>query len=196
MFFLADNINLNNNNNNNYLLPEKPKSSISYFVNKQNKASLNLFNTKTMMAAIKLPPKQDKKTYYELPGSSIEDQNKIIELFSTMGSHGKIDLLFHYKKHLEQIGKEIEHVHPLKLLGIIFSTPNMKGYMDNIINDYFKWNSFIDGFEPNMNHEFMKNNLMIHIDDFAKHVNVPKENIIPYFNNKDWKGLIKYLINN
>lgn len=172
------------------------KSAFEYFVKSEARCGFSIFKTKNYLGVIKIPPKQNKLTYAELPGSSIEDQRKIIELFSTMGSHGKIDLLLHYKGHLEQLGKEIEHVHPLKLLGVIFSTPNMKGYMDNVYNDYFKWKNFIEGLEPNMNRELMKNNLLQHIDDFAKDVNVSAESIRPFFNNKDWTGLIKYLIYN
>lgn len=192
MFLIADQIDVQDTNPSN----EKPSSSICYFVEKQKSSSFSLIKTNSVLAGIKLPPKQEKKTYSELPGSSIVDQNKIIELFSTLGSHGKIDLLLHYKKHLEQIGKEIAHVHPLKLIGIIFSTPNMKENMDNVYNDYFKWGEFYKGFEPNMNHELMKGNLLQHINDFAQHVGVDPASITPYFNKKDWKGLIKYLINN
>lgn len=189
MFIVQDNIDLQNDSKVN-------KSILTFFANKQNLLEPYFFNSKNFVGVIKIPPAQERKTYAELPGNNSEDQRKIIELFTIMGSHGKMDLLINYKKHLEKLGKEIEHVHPLKLLGIIFSKPQMKQYLDNIYNDYFKWKSFIEGLEPNMNHEYLKNNMMQHIDDFAKEVNVPKENLLPFFQKRDWKGLVKFLIYN
>lgn len=177
-------------------LDNKAPSAIHYFIKSQRKAGFSLSAFSHVAAIQKKPPQQEAKNYSELPGSSIEDQRKIIELFTTLGSYGKVTLLFQYKDHLEQLGREIQHVHPLKLIGVIFSHANMKEYMDDIYNDYFKWKNFIDGFEPNMNHELMKNNLLQYIDDFAKDVNLNPDSIRPYFSKKDWKGLIKYLIYN
>jgi hypothetical protein len=171
-------------------------SAIEYFVKDKLKCSPLFFKAKNLAGIIKISPKQDKLLYKDLPGSSQEDQDRIIELFTTMGSHGKVSLLMKYKKHLEKIGKEIDHVHPLKLLGIIFSKPEMKPHMRNVYNDYFKFKNFIEGFGPGMNNELLKNNLLKYIDDFAADVKVCPEYIMPYFNKKDWTGLIKYLIDN
>ena len=153
---------------------------------------------------IKIPSSNEQKdlTYSQLPGSDIADREKIIELFATMGSKGKMDLLMHYKSHLEKIGQEIEHVHPLKLLGVVFSVEtlkeyNMKEYMDNVYHDYFKWTNFYDkGILPNLKNEVLKNNLFQYMEDFAQEVGVAPESISGYFNKQDWEGLIKYLIKN
>ena len=172
------------------------KSAFEYIASKEQKSGLYSFKTKNCLGIIQLPPKKEIQTYAELPGSSYEDQKKIIELISTMGSHNKVILLLKHKSRLEQLGKEIEHVHPLKLLGVIFSTPNMKQYMDDVYNDYFKWKNFIEGLEPNLDRELRKHNLLAYIEDFASNVNVPSENIKPFFENRDWRGLVKYLIYN
>ena len=171
-------------------------SAIEYFAKEKTKSSLYFFNTKKLAGIIKIPPKQQNKSYADLPGSDPKDREKIIEIFKTMGSHGKVDLLLHYKSHLEKLGKEIEHVHPLKFLGTIFSNtnPDMRPYMDNIYNDYFKWKNFMDGFEPHMEHEYIKKNLYQHLDAFAKEINIPVEYIKPYIDKRDWKGFIKFLI--
>lgn len=149
-----------------------------------------------ILASIKIPshPDPQGQTYATLPGCDPIDQARIIELFTIMGSHGKVSLLMNYKKHLEKLGKEIEHVHPIKLLGIIFSTPNMKPYMKDIFNDYFKWKKFIEGFTTSMNHEISKNNASQYLSDFAKDVKGDLELIKIFYNKRDWKGLINYLI--
>lgn len=176
-----------------------PKSALEYVCSHSNRCGLQCFNQNTTLAAIVLTPPEKKKTYTELSGSAPQDQSKIIELFKTMGAEGKLALLKKYK-YLEQIGKDISHVHPLKLLGVIFSNPSMKPYMKEIYKDSFKWKTFIDGFgimnglATNMNRELKQNNLLQHINGFANHVNIPAENLKPFFDRGDWEGLVKYLI--
>ena len=159
-----------------------------------------------LLALIKIPPKEPQLPYKQLPGSNPADRSKVIELFTAFGSHNKAVLLLQYYSKLDKLGDEIEHVHPLKLLGCIFSATDpsqklkMKGYMDNIYNDYFKWKNFFEGrpphsgFGPNMNHEMKKNNLIRHLKAFSKEINMPEEKLLPFFNARDWRGLIKFLI--
>ena len=143
---------------------------------------------------IKIIPKQEDKTYENLPGSDPKEREKIIEIMTTMGSHGNMSLLMHHQKRLRKLGKEVEHVHPLKFLGCIFSTPGMRIYMDDIYHSSFKWSNFIKGLSPNFDHELKKVNLLKYLDDFAKEVNIPKEKMIVYFQNRDWEGFVKFLI--
>ncbi len=163
-------------------------------------------NFSNIMALIKIPPKAPKLSYSQLPGHSAKDRDNIIELFSTFGSQNKAVLLIQYYKKLDQLGDDIEHVHPLKLLGCIFSAADpaqkaqMQKYMNNIYNDYFKWKNFYKGRPPhsgfglNMTHEMKKNNLIRHLPEFAKEINVPEEKLRPFFERQDWKGLVKFLI--
>ena len=164
-------------------------------------------NQANLLALIKIPPKEPLLPYAQLPGHSPVDRAKIIELFSTFGSHNLAILLLQYYSKLDKLGDEIEHVHPLKLIGCIFSAKDpyqkaqMQKYMDNIYNDRLKWKNFYEGrpphsgFGPNMTHEMKKNNLLRHLKDFAQEVNVSEENLRPYFEKQDWKGLVKFLIN-
>ena len=170
-------------------------------INAENSSLDSFFEiTKSMTTSnliagiVKIPPKQENKTYATLPGSDPIEREKMIELFTIMGSHGKVDLLLYHEKHLRKLGEEIKHVHPLKLLGCVFSTPNMKEYMDDIYHDYFKWKNFFGGYAPNMDHELMKNNLLQYTEDFALEVNIPSHRIKPFLDNRDWKGLFKFLI--
>ncbi|MFA5250607.1 MAG: hypothetical protein WC371_04305 [Parachlamydiales bacterium] len=149
---------------------------------------------------IRIPPKEKPLPYDQLPGSSQEDREKVIKLFTLLGTHSKTSLLFSHFNEANNLGDEIEHIHPLKLLGCLFSCPGMQKHMDNVCCDYFKWKSFLEGhgnhsgFLPNMDREMKKNNLIRHLPDFAKEVNIPQEKLDPYFQNQDWLGLLKFLI--
>ncbi len=167
-------------------LPPPSQSALHYFVNSPR--GLNL-----LAGIIKIPPKQQSKSYADLPGKDPADRAKITKIFTAMGTQGKLSLL-KQRSELEKLGREIDHVHPLKLLGCIFSQPKMREYFDQIYNDYFKWKNFIEGFEPRMSHEALKNNLLCYLNDFAKEIGANPESLRPYFDAKDWRGLVKYLI--
>jgi hypothetical protein len=143
---------------------------------------------------IKIIPQQQDKTYENLPGCDPKDREKIIEIFSTIGSHGNMSLLMHHQKRVRKLGKEIEHVHPLKLLGCIFSTFGMRVYMDDIYHNSWKWSNVMKGIGANLDHELQKDSLFKYLDDFSKEVNIPKEKIIVYCQNRDWEELVKFLI--
>ncbi|KPK32558.1 MAG: hypothetical protein AMS24_03875 [Chlamydiae bacterium SM23_39] len=151
-------------------------------------------NFSLQASIIKIIPTKDKKTYAELPGNNKEDREKIEKLIILIGSHGKISLLMHHQKEARKLGKELEHVHPLQFLGCIFSNKKLKPYMEDIDNDFFKWSNFIKGLSTNLEHEYIKNNLIKYLDDFAKEINIPREYIESYIKNRDWKGLVKFLI--
>jgi hypothetical protein len=174
-------------------LPNEPldhqnKSAFHYFLSQEQCGFSSI-----LAGVIKIPPKQMNKSYAELPGKDQVDRDKIIKLFTAMGTQGKLALL-KKRNELEKLGQEIDHVHPLKMLGCAFSNPHMQEYFDQIYNDYFKWKKFYEGFAPRMNHEALKNNLACYLNDFAKEVNLDPANLKPFFESKDWEGFIKYLI--
>jgi hypothetical protein len=113
-----------------------------------------------------------------------------------MGSHGKIKLLLKYKKHLEKIGDEITHVHPLKFLGVIYSNPSLKQYMNIVLDDFFKSYNFINGLGSAMEDQLKNSNVYLYLDDFCRDVNADKETVRNYIDKKNWKKLLLFLCKN
>ena len=102
---------------------------------------------------IKFPPKETKtETGYKDLVCTEQDKSNIYELITTMAENGKLSLLLK-KSYLEQIGAQINHVHPLKFLAAIFSNPRLKMCMIDIFNDYFKRNGLMDGLAPSLQKE-------------------------------------------
>jgi len=126
-----------------------------------------------------------------------DDERKITDIVTTIGTLGKINLLLYHEKRLRKLGEELRYsVHPFKFIGFIFSNPTLKGYMKEVFNDYFKRVNFVKDFAKTMNHFYSKNLIKIYIDDFSNEVNVPIHKINPYIDKKDWEGLLKMLIRN
>ena len=148
---------------------------------------------------IKIPPSQPPApsdiSFNELPLSS-EDAQKITRLISVMGENGKVTLLFKFQKELRQIGRDIEHVHPLKLLSVIMSDPYLKKCMQQIHGDYFKWTNFMDGIGNGLTSQDKQGKVKIYLDDFAKAYGVEPGTLQKFADNQEWENMLIYLINN
>jgi len=147
----------------------------------------------SFLSFITIPTTPPPEKYSDLPCTK-EDTDKIIELISTIGSHGKIELLLHHKKRCRQIEAEIRHIHPFKFLSVIFSRPEMTKYMKHVHDDWFVWKNFIDGLSGNMKNEATKRRIYPFLSEFAKEVNAPEYELKVYIDRKDYEGLLKYLI--
>ena len=152
---------------------------------------------------IKLPPSaeagQSSKdlTYNELTCTEIDKKN-IAYIFSTMAEYGKLKLLFSYKSELKQRGAEINHVHPLKLLGVIFSDSYLKQCMNQIYTDYFKWDGFLngegDGLIQSLERHACQGKIDPYLNDFAKEVGADSEMLKGYAKSSDWENMVRYLL--
>jgi hypothetical protein len=178
-------------------IPDLPKKEIIEEKKIQHEFKYNFIFSKAGFLAgiIKIPPKEERTlSYSELPRTE-EDEKKIEDVITSMGIHGKITLLLHHEKRLRKAGDELRYLHPFKFLGYVFSHPQLKAYMRVIFDDYFKRTNFIKDFSQTMDIYDLKNKLTIYIEDFGNEINVPDYKIAPFIKNKDWEGLVRFLIN-
>lgn len=128
-----------------------------------------------------------------------EKEAKIIwSIIDTIANSNLIALGFK-KGDLEEKGRKINHVHPLRFLGTVFSDPYLKSCMKEIRSSYFKWNGFfegssIQGFSNRMDQEYKRNNLLPYIVGFSQAVNANPDQVRVYIQKRDWEGLVRYLI--
>lgn len=121
---------------------------------------------------------------------SNDEQQKICTLIQTLG--GSWWNLIRNKAEVQRIGREIDHVHPLKFLACIFGHPTLPKDMDAIKASALTWNPFIKGVTEKMQRD--ATTLAAHQLAFAQSLNVNPADIQPYFNSCDWEGLVKFLI--
>lgn len=132
-----------------------------------------------------------KENYTRCNKQEIQIINDII---LSLSKESKASLLFKHKKRLEMLGKQIDHIHPLKFLSIIFLDPNLKNALILIEKDYFKWKNFYSNLSKKLNEKARKNELLPYLEEFSKEVNVPKEKIKPFIEQKNWQGFINFFI--
>ncbi len=142
---------------------------------------------------IKKPPVKSTEVLYKDLVCTEQDQKNIHELISTMAEKGKLGLLFQQSR-LREIGAQINHVHPLKFLALVFKTPHLKSCMYYIWDDYFKRNGFLDGLGPALTREVEKGKLHFYLPDFATELGLPKDTLKGYFDARDWENMVLFLI--
>lgn len=149
----------------------------------------------SIASIIRIPSTGGSKdlSYFELTCTEADKKN-IGFIIRTMAENGKISLLFKQGE-LKRIGEEINHVHPLRFLGTIFSDPHLKQCMREIYTDYFKWNGFMDGLGPSLTNQASQGKLMQYLNDFAKECDVAPESISGYISSKSWEDMVRYLMN-
>jgi len=150
----------------------------------------HLAEKQTVSEAVPAPV---KNAYEALPITE-EEKEKIGKIFITMSENNVFQLLFE-RKYLQRLGKEINHVHPMRFLGTAFSDRRITSAIRNIKRSMFKWDGFIDGFAERLNEEYMANNINQYVDGLAEALRVDKNRMQALINKKDFEGLVIYLMN-
>lgn len=145
-------------------------------------------------------PQEGQDAFIQLPLDEVKTK-LITELISTVGhSHWTYLGLPHIQSKLLQIGRDIQHVHPLRFLGVVFADPDLRKAMRGIYASGLKWKSFLygshnqTGFSHKMDREWERNNLTPYLWGFSQYVKKHPDQISPYFERKDWIGLVEYLM--
>lgn len=138
-------------------------------------------------------PATPSNPYENLP-ITFEEKQKISEILMTMADNNVFQLLFH-KKHLEKLGHEINHVHPVRFLGAVFSDPRLVHCMRQIKKSSFKWDGFIDGFGQRFHQELRANNVNEFVPGLAESLKVQVGDVQPFVDKKDFEGLVLFFMN-
>ena len=95
---------------------------------------------------------------------------------------------------MKKLGKKIEPVHPLRFLGYIFSTNELKKRMPKIKESHFKWNKFTEGLFERLSKEARHDNLNRFVPRFAQVVGFSESVIEDCVRRHDWSGMLDYLM--
>jgi hypothetical protein len=140
-----------------------------------------------------VPQQTSKDAAYTDLVCTEQDKAKIIEIITLIANNNKCSLLFK-QNHLKSLGKEVDHVHPLKFLSVGMSTPYLKSCYVTIFGDYFKRNGVMVSLAPSLNREAEKRKLDQYLAPFAKEMGVPIETLRTFTEARDWEGLLQFLM--
>lgn len=142
---------------------------------------------------------QAQQAFAQLP-LTIEEAKRIKELVENLAYKNEASLLWNRKEML-RLGESIQHVHPLKFLEVVLTNPELKkGLKEKVYGHHFKWRGFFDGdsgqrgFAQKMEHESNRNHLMPYLLGFSHAVKIHPDEILVFFERKDWEKLVIYLL--
>jgi hypothetical protein len=136
-----------------------------------------------------------KKAHRDYTASVSKKEKQDISHIITSLANKALTTLWSEKSDLKKVGDRIDHLHPLRFLGIIFTNEELKAGIHGIRDRGWVWDEFSTGLYDNLAKESNANNLTdAQISDFAKRINIEVGMIQPSLQNRQWKQFINTLI--
>ena len=135
---------------------------------------------------------REAEVFDELP--LLEKEEATIEKIMHALATSNIPKLVWKQKELERMGRSINHVHPLRFICCIISSPILRSDLQEVHRSFFKWRAFVDGFRRRMTEEFYKGNLKKFLPGFCETLDVKVEVVEHFVDHIDWEGLIKAIL--
>ncbi len=128
--------------------------------------------------------------FSSLPINS-EEKGKIFQIVHTLGTTSPL-LLWPHQTTLERLGREIEHVHPLRFLEYILLHRTLRTDLHTIRNSRLLWPRFLEGLANKLTRE--RQDLPTYMDGFAGSLQIPREGLEPFLQTENWEAMTTYLI--
>jgi hypothetical protein len=129
------------------------------------------------------------KNYENIPSCSEKEKQEVISLFNDINNHGYLYLMSHAVDFYTR-SKQIEKIHPLRFLICLFSNTTITSSMKEISKS-LKWCAISKGFQSNFD---KYSDLHLYLNPFAKEMVLTPNKMEKYFKEKNWPGLVEYLI--
>ncbi len=136
--------------------------------------------------------------YNQLPITEAEAQ-VIYKIIDTVGNNGYGTLLLK-RGELRDLGNKVQHIHPLRFLGTLFTNPDLKKCMVEVQSKNLKWRGFMDGDHPTpgfvakCEREYARNNFEPYILSFCQAVKAHPDQVRALIEKREWEKLVQYLI--
>lgn len=134
-----------------------------------------------------VPPQRN----YNQPVSPTE-KSTIAYIINLLGEGNYAKLLLK-KGELERKGAEIDHLHPLRHLATIFTDEQLKVNFRNMKKHSKIFNNYASDMGKTFGQEAANNNLIPHVNDFAKTVQVDANTVASFMQQQRWKDFLEWL---
>lgn len=131
------------------------------------------------------------KLYLDLPLTQSQEKD-IDKLITTLANTSTFGLMFKQSE-LEDIGKRIYGVHPLRYIGYIFESPKLKKCMIKLMKKSIVSSRFMKELSNAFNRTLNEGQLKQYLPGFADSLHLDLPPLIVFVDKRDWQGLLDYL---
>ncbi len=141
---------------------------------------------------------EELASYDKLPVTDAEVQI-IYQIIDTVGTTNALFLAPKYFE-LKELGNKVQHVHPLKFLGVVLTNPHLKQCLINMEESNLKWKGFLSGsgktpgFIAKCEREYARNNFAPYIVGFCQTVKAHPDQVRMLIEKKEWEKLARMLV--
>lgn len=122
-----------------------------------------------------------------------EEQRRLRQVIQTVANNNPFQLGLKFSE-LSKEEAALEHVHPLRALAVFVTDPYTKQCLVKIVKSYFKGSNFINKTSERLRQEGNRSNLLPYVPGFCQAIKANPDQVRAYIHNKDYEGLVKYLI--
>lgn len=135
--------------------------------------------------------KSSKRNYYASVSS--EEKSDIHHIVKTLANESLIKIK-KMESSLVKAGDRINHIHPLKFLGYIFSDEELIICMHNLQGRRWVWKRFLSDTIEAIEEEVERENILSFAPEFADKINLDLDLILPSMKEGRWVKFIDILI--
>lgn len=154
------------------------------------KIELDFSNSSTTIFA-RTVKKSSKRNYYASLTS--EEKSDIYHIVKTLANESLIKIK-KMESSLVKAGDRINHIHPLKFLGYIFSEEELIICMHNLQGRRWVWKRFLGDTIDVIEEEAGRENILSFVVEFAEKINLDLNLILPSIKEERWAKFIDILI--
>jgi len=122
-----------------------------------------------------------------------EDEKNIRGLITDLDNKNYLQLLFS-KKEMDRKGDGIKVVHPMRFIGYILQTPELRQHLKSIMRDSVKGSQFMNNFVNRMGEFAAEEDLQVYAEGFAQIVGVPLEIVKSIISSGEYSNFINKFI--
>lgn len=121
------------------------------------------------------------------------DKQNIQDLITTLDKRSYLELLF-YKKDMDRKGDKVKVVHPLRFIGYILQSVDLKHRLKSIMKDSIKGSQFISNFVNRMGEFAAKEDLQVYAEGFANILEVPLATVQDILSSRRYADVVNKFI--
>lgn len=147
-------------------------------------------NPSLVVRPLKAPSLNAPRDFYT---QITEQERRDIRYLLDYLAHSSLFSISTSKKSLQKIAKQLDHLHPLHVLSVIYTDPELLSFLHKIRNRTLVWSELFDEYSDSLNEESNFGNIVSHAEEFANSIHIHPFHISSAMHERNWKEFFEIL---